>query len=241
VVKPKIENFSDGNFGYEISFRSFADLKQSMETKDRILLKSDALFMQYGVRSVSMDDIANNLGMSKKTLYQYYADKDELVAAVVDGHINDVERDCLKCNQNAEDAIHEIFLTLEHITGEFSNMNPMLLHDLEKFHFKAFQRFKEYKEKFLAEIIRKNIIWGIEEELYRPDINVDLITRFRLATMMLPFDVSVFPPGKFKFPQTTEATIEHFVYGLATIKGHKLITKYNQQRQKNLNHEENKK
>jgi hypothetical protein len=120
-------------------------------------------------------------------------------------------------------------------------MNPMLLHDLEKFHFKAFQRFKQYKEEFLAEVIRKNIVWGIEDELYRADINVDIMCRYRLATMMLPFDVVAFPPGKFKLAQTSEIIIEHFVFGLATIKGHKLITKYNQQRQKNLNHEESKK
>ena len=93
--------------------------------------------MKFGIRSVSMDDIANNLGMSKKTLYQYFADKDELVEAVVDGHITIVQGDCINCKVQAKDAIHEIFLTMEHIMQEFSNMNPMLVYDLEKFHFKA--------------------------------------------------------------------------------------------------------
>ncbi|MFZ1857244.1 MAG: TetR/AcrR family transcriptional regulator, partial [Chitinophagaceae bacterium] len=82
-----------------------------MEPKERILLKAEELFMQYGIRSVSMDDIANNLGMSKKTLYQYFADKDELVEAVVDGHITLVQGDCINCKIQAKDAIHEIFLT----------------------------------------------------------------------------------------------------------------------------------
>jgi hypothetical protein len=70
-----------------------------IEAKERILLKAKALFMQYGIRSVSMDDIANSLGMSKKTLYQYYADKDELVDAVVEQHINEIQCDCLGCNK----------------------------------------------------------------------------------------------------------------------------------------------
>ena len=100
-----------------------------MEVKDRILIKAEELFMQYGIRSVSMDDIANNLAMSKKTLYQYFADKDELVEAVVDGHINEVEGDCMNCRKEAKDAIHEIFLTMEHIMEEFNNMNPMLVYD----------------------------------------------------------------------------------------------------------------
>ncbi len=197
--------------------------------------------MQYGIRSVSMDDIANNLGMSKKTLYQYFADKDELVEAVVDGHINEVEDDCMNCRKDATDAIHEIFLTMEHITEEFSNMNPMLLYDLEKFHFKAYQRFKGYKDKFLLQVIRSNIEWGIKDELYREDLNIDVLSKYRIESIMIPFNVAVFPPGKYKLAKTSEIMIENFTYGLATIKGHKLIQKYNEQHKKNLSYEESKK
>src|SRR6185436_6011815 len=212
-----------------------------MEVKERILVKAEELFMQYGIRSVSMDDIANSLGMSKKTLYQYYADKDELVDAVVDGHISGIQADCLTCRKDAKDAVHEIFITMERIMDEFSNMNPMLLYDLEKFHFRAYRRFKDHKDKFLAQIIRQNIEWGIKEEMYRPDIDVDIITKFRLESMMVPFNVSVFPPGKYNLAILSEKIIEHFVYGLATIKGHKLIQKYNEQRQKKLSYAESKK
>ncbi|HEV7783545.1 MAG TPA: TetR/AcrR family transcriptional regulator [Chitinophagaceae bacterium] len=212
-----------------------------MEPKERILVKAEELFMQFGIRSVSMDDIANNLGMSKKTLYQYFADKDELVEAVVDGHVNEVEGDCINCRKNASDAIHEIFLTMEHIMEELHNMNPMLLYDLEKFHFKAYQRFKDYKDKFLLQIIRNNIEWGIKDELYREDLNIDVLSKYRIESIMIPFNVAVFPPGKYNLAKTSEIMIENFTYGLATIKGHKLIQKYNEQRQKNLSYEESKK
>jgi AcrR family transcriptional regulator len=211
-----------------------------MEAKERIMVKAEEMFMQYGIRSVSMDDISNNLGMSKKTLYQYYADKDELVDAVVDSHITGIQGDCLDSRKDARDAVHEIFITMERILGEFSNMNPMLLYDLEKFHFRTYQRFRDHKDKFLAQIIRENIEWGIKDELYRNDINVDIITKFRIESMMIPFNVSVFPPGKYQLGELSEKIIEHFVYGLATIKGHKLIQKYNQQRQKKPSYEERK-
>ncbi len=188
-----------------------------------------------------MDDIANNLGMSKKTVYQYYADKDELVEAVIQGHIGGIKIECLECRHNAKDAIHEIFLTMVHIVEELNNMNPMVLNDLQKFHFGSYQQFLEYKNKFLADMIRKNIEWGIEEELYRPEVDVDVMCKFRLECIMIPFNVAVFPPTKYNLALLTEEIIQHFLYGLATIKGHKLIQKYNQQRQKNLNHEETKK
>jgi AcrR family transcriptional regulator len=212
-----------------------------MEAKERILVKAEELFMKFGIRSVSMDDIANQLGMSKKTLYQYYADKDELVDAVVEGHISMIQGDCIDCRKEAKEAIHEIFITMERIMDEFTNMNPMLLYDLEKFHFRAYEKFRTHKNKFLAQIIRENIEWGIRDELYRNDFNVDVISKFRLESMMIPFNVSIFPPGKYNLASLSEEIIQHFVYGLATIKGHKLIQKYNEQRQKKSSHEENKK
>ncbi len=209
-----------------------------MDPKERILVKAEKLFMQFGIRSVSMDDIANHLGMSKKTLYQYYADKDELVDAVVDGHVKMIQTDCVSCRQDARDAIHEIFITMERIMEELNNMNPMVLFDLEKFHFNSFRRIREHKDKFMAQIIRDNIEWGIKDELYRPELNAEVLSKFRIESMMFPFNVAVFPPGKYKLASLSEEILLHFVYGLASVKGHKLILKYNQQRQKNHNHEE---
>src|SRR5688500_346691 len=84
-----------------------------MDTKERIREQAHELFMQYGIRSVSMDDIANQLGMSKKTLYQYFADKDQLVEAVVDVHISVLQTDCTGCRTDARDAIHEVFIMME--------------------------------------------------------------------------------------------------------------------------------
>lgn len=212
-----------------------------MEPKQRILKRAEELFMKFGIRSVSMDDLANQLGMSKKTLYQYFADKDELVTGVVEGHIHEMETDCTQCRKDAKDAIHEIFITMERIVEQFSNMNPMVLYDLEKFHFRAYQRFLDHKNKFLLLVIRNNIEWGIKDELYRPDVHVEVLSKFRIESMMAPFNVSVFPPGKYNLAATSEIILENFTYGLATIKGHKLIQKYNDQRKKQLTYEESKK
>jgi TetR/AcrR family transcriptional regulator, cholesterol catabolism regulator len=208
-----------------------------MEPKERILIKAEELFMQYGIRSVSMDDIANSLGMSKKTLYQYFTDKDELVEGVVQTHIGKAEGDCTECAQQATDAIDEIFIVMERVVEQFSNMNPMVLYDMEKFHFKSYQRFLQHKNKFLLESIQKNIEWGIKDELYRSDVNIDIMAKYRIESMMIPFNVSVFPPGKYNLATTSELIIENFTYGLATIKGHKLIQKYNDQRKKNLSYD----
>src|SRR5205809_6254047 len=78
-------------------------------TKERITEKAHELFMRYGVRSVSMDDIAAQLGMSKKTLYQYYTDKEELVDAVLSSFLENNRKQCIDARQKAENALHEVF------------------------------------------------------------------------------------------------------------------------------------
>src|SRR3954468_1153843 len=84
-----------------------------MDPKERILVKSNELFNRYGIRSVSMDDIAAQLGMSKKTLYQYYSDKDDLVNAVFDIMLNTNKSQCLECSKMGENAIHEVFVSFD--------------------------------------------------------------------------------------------------------------------------------
>lgn len=201
-----------------------------MEQKDRIQAKADELFMRYGIRSVSMDDIAAHLAISKKTLYQFFSDKNELVDAVVDKELKNGQQDCVECRCNSKDAVDEIFITMEQIAEQFRNMNPMVIFDLEKFHPVSFQKFLKHKNEFLLEVIRKNLERGIQEELFRPEINVDVLSKFSLESMMIAFNMIVFPPRKYNLLEVTQEIIEHYLYGLATLKGHKLILKYKQEK-----------
>ncbi|HRF23930.1 MAG TPA: TetR/AcrR family transcriptional regulator, partial [Chitinophagaceae bacterium] len=131
-----------------------------------------------------------------------------------------------------KNAVEEIFFTMEHIANQFRQMNPVLLFDLEKFHPASFQKFLRHKNEFLLEIVRKNIERGIAEELFRPEINADIISRFRIESVMMAFNLSVFPAKKYSLLEVTQEIIDHYLYGLATIKGHKLILKYKEQRKK---------
>ena len=120
-----------------------------MDNRIRIAEKAEELYMRFGIRSVSMENMAEELGMSKKTLYQYYADKEELVEEVVKRHTEVIRLECEQIALEAKDAIHEIFLIMERVMEDFRNMNPMVLFDLQKFHPRGFQRFNEYKNEFL--------------------------------------------------------------------------------------------
>ena len=205
-------------------------LRPTMELKERILAKAHELFHKYGMRSVTMDEIASQLGISKKTIYQSFADKDELVDATIQQHIDGSKCRCESDREKAENAIHEIFLTMDMVQELLSDMSPTIFFDLEKFHPKTFAKLARYRNEYLYQVIRNNLELGIKEELYRPEINVDVTTKIRLETMFLPFNQLLFPQGKYSLVEVEQETLEHFLFGIATAKSHKIIIKYKQQR-----------
>lgn len=205
-----------------------------MEAKERIVNKAHELFMRFGIRSVSMDEVANHLGMSKKTIYQFYTDKDALVADAIEMEICSHEAECLLQKKESENAVQEVFLAMDMVLDMLSTMNPTLVFDLEKYHPEAFKKYTDYKNKFLYAVVRDNLQWGIRDGLYRPDINTDIITRFRLASMFMIFNPNLFASGKHSLSQVVSEITDNFLYGLVTARGLRLVHKYKQQRQKKI-------
>ena len=201
-----------------------------METQIRILTKSHELFMLYGIRSVSMDEIANHLGMSKKTIYQYFKDKDALVEGVINIEIEMHQDEFSKYAAISDNAIHEIFLTLDTVEEMLKHMNPSVMFDLQKYHSTAFEKFRTHKNIFFYEIIKANIERGKQEGLFRADIDIDVLTRYRLANMLLMFDFEHFPSNKFTPIQIISETTDNFLHGMSTQAGLKAIEVYKQER-----------
>jgi AcrR family transcriptional regulator len=202
--------------------------------KERIKQKADELFRKYGIKSVTMDEIAVRLGVSKKTIYQSFTNKDELVDEVIGELLIYNQTCCNRDRASATDAIHEVFLAMEMIQQMFQNMNPVILHDIERNHPVTFQKFLQHKYKFLFQILKENIERGKKEELYRADVNTEVIAKIRLETMMLPFNQEIFPKNKYNLVDLERQLIEHYLFGVSTMKGYKLILKYQQQRKKVL-------
>jgi AcrR family transcriptional regulator len=201
-----------------------------METQERIIRKTHELFMLYGIRSVSMDEIANHLGMSKKTIYQYFKDKDALVEGVIDIEIQKHETEFTHYAANSENAIHEIFIAIDNIQETLKHMNPSVMYDLQKYHGEAFEKFRTHKNTFFYGITKTNIERGRTEGLYRKELNVDILTRLRLANMFLMFDFEHFPSNKFTAIEIITETTDNFLYGMATQSGLQIIEQYKQER-----------
>lgn len=197
-----------------------------MEAKERIINKAWNLFFKYGFKSVSMDDIAASAGMSKKTIYRFFTNKDALVDEVVALELKREEESCVQKLDKSENAIHDFFLWLEQMDEMLSMMNPLLMYELEKYHSVTHEKFIKHQNKFFVEIIKSNLQRGIKEGLYKPDLNVDILSRFRFSSVFLVFNADIFPHRKYSLIQVAQEITENFLYGIATPRGQKLILKY---------------
>jgi AcrR family transcriptional regulator len=208
-----------------------------MEVKDRILQKANDLFMRYGIRSITMDEIAAQLGISKKTIYQFFTDKDEIVEAVVGLEIKKNELECKHFRDNSENALHEVFIAVDEMQEMMQAMNPLIMYDLEKHHPKSYKKFKDYKYHFLYTQIKDNLERGISEEIYRPDMKVDIIAKHRIESAFMSFNQDLFPQNRYKISDVCYELAMQFLYSIVTAKGKKLFEKYLTERNKKLSHE----
>jgi AcrR family transcriptional regulator len=209
-----------------------------MDIKERILLKATDLFMRYGIRSITMDEIAAQLGISKKTIYQFFTDKDEMVDGVVENHIRDNEEKCKGFHEESQDAIHEIIIAVAETEEMLKVMNPLILYDLEKHHPKSQKKLMNHFHRFMYVMVIENLQRGMQEGHYRPGLNLDIVAKHRLESAFMCFNQDVFPHGRYKISEVCRELASLFLYSVATEEGKKLIEIYTE-KTKQLSHEKN--
>ncbi|HNQ11578.1 MAG TPA: helix-turn-helix domain-containing protein [Bacteroidia bacterium] len=196
-----------------------------MSTTDKILDGAHHLFYQYGIRSVTMDDIASHLGMSKKTIYQYFPDKNKIVVELNDKLMGEHECRLIEIKNNAKNAIDEIISIMTYLRAFISEIHPAVFFDMQKYHEEAWKKYLNFKECCMIKMVEDNLKWGQEEGLYRKDMDINIIAIMRLHQVQMAFDQNVFSPKRFKLENVQMQMLSHFMHGITTLKGHKLINK----------------
>lgn len=197
-----------------------------MEPQEKILKISLELFFKYGIKRVTMDDIARELGMSKKTIYQYYKEKDDIVNQLCEVEMEKNKKKFEDVFSQANDPIHEIMLISENMKDMMQHINPIFFLDLQKFHPKAFIQFQAFKEECAFKDILRNIKKGKEEGYYKAEIDEEFAARYRLAQIDMLMFGNYFSFDKLSFSKSHELVLDMFVYGISTLKGHRLINEY---------------
>ncbi|WP_266361945.1 TetR/AcrR family transcriptional regulator [Tellurirhabdus rosea] len=197
-----------------------------MEVKERIIKETEALFWKYGVRSITMDDIARQIGISKKTIYQHFTDKDDIVFQVMHYRM-ELDRKNADCQMaEIENPIEEMLMVSEMMRTQLATMNPSLIIDVQRHYPRAWQVFTDFKEKFVLEQIRENLRRGVAQGLYLASVDIEIMSRLRIELVQLGFNELIFPVSRSRTLADVQIQLlHHFIRGILTEKG---ISIYNQ-------------
>lgn len=188
-----------------------------METT--ILEKAAHLFLSQGFKSITMDDIATELSISKKTIYQHYSSKPELIEKSL-VYINEKFLKSLEgvIAQNRP-AIAEIFAAHNNMNEVFAIESSVCLYQLNKYYPKIAQKQKIFQKKKFVGIIERNLEKGIKEGVYRSNLDVEFIARLHIASVVLMDDQDYFEPEEYTHVQLHALHLEHHMRSITTEKG----------------------
>ncbi|GAB4004569.1 TetR/AcrR family transcriptional regulator [Spirosoma sp. KCTC 42546] len=194
--------------------------------KERILAEAERLFWKYGVRSVTMEDIARQLGISKKTIYQHFTDKEQILYQVIQDKTgrNQSEMDCMAIE--TDNPVEEILGVLNMMRNHADQVSPNLMNDIKRYYPQAFALFRQYKEGHIMRSILENIQKGISQGIYRPDINPTILARLRVEQIELAFNHELFPSDQYSMHEVQAELMHHFVRGMLTDKGFTIYNQY---------------
>jgi len=197
-----------------------------MSQIERIIQGGEELFLMAGIKSVTMDDIAKHLGMSKKTIYQFFKDKNELVMGLVKKKLQEDEDQMCALISKSGNVIEEMINMMKCSEEIFSRINPIVIHDLQKYHPEAWQQFQDFKAGVIVRTLEELLTKGIQQGYIRPDIDVKIMARMRVMQVEMGFNTNIFPLAEFSPWKVQYQLLEHFNFGICTLKGFKLLDEY---------------
>ncbi len=193
-----------------------------------ILENAARLFIKYGIKSVTMDDISKEFGISKKTLYQYVSDKNELVEKVVFHYVSKQRSNFEVIINKEQNSIDTLLDITENLSKLIQELNPSVFNDLQKYHPEALKKLNEYRKTHILENIQENIKKGIDEGFYRKELRIDIISKLYVALMEIIFNPDIFPSYNFKEQGLIKEIIMYHIRAIATPKGIEYLKgKYN--------------
>jgi len=184
-----------------------------------IIIKVSDLYLKYGIKSVTMDDVARELGISKKTLYLHFKDKDELVKKVVDYHMDGQLAQMREVAFQKTNAIEELLMLSKFLSEFLKQVNPSVTYDLQKYYPEIWKNIVTNRRDHIYRQIKDNMKKGIKEGLYRNDQNIDIIAFFYLFRLEMSKMLDLIAETKYPFEEIFNTLFSYHIRGIANEKG----------------------
>lgn len=194
-----------------------------MEVKDRILVEAGLLFGKYGIKSMTMDALAEELGISKRTIYERFKDKDTLLKEVILYYKEQTKKQANELIDQSDNAIEAIFRIIRMTIDQMTRMSPAFLHDIKKYHPRVFMELAEPGEFRDLSVTRRLLETGMEQGVFRNDFNIEIVNR----TLHVLFDLfghnSLMVEAGFDRRDMLENVLVPYFRGISTEKGQKFL------------------
>ena len=197
-------------------------MSEHQDIKVKILQQAETLFIKFGFKSITMDDISRELGISKKTLYQYFEDKNDLVSQAMKQYLEDQKETCKGLDTQKFDPITYMLNITDSVSNQLRQLTPGVIYDLKKYFKPTWDSFVEFKTSFVYENVLKNLETGQSKGFYHKDIDVKLIANLYVHLI----DFLVTPEIQHTHKNFKELHFEIMKYhlrGICTEKGLKIL------------------
>lgn len=191
--------------------------------KLEIIDKATGIFLKYGIKSVTMDDMARELGMSKKTLYTYFNDKNDLVFQIIQAKTEFDRTQCFCAREEAENAVDEMFRVNAYVSMMMKNIHPSVFYDLKKFHPEAMALLHEHKWGFVRRMILENIVRGKKEGLYRSEFEDEIVARIYVGATDMISGGEAFADLDKTSDQVFDEIMKFQLFAMVNEKGHEYL------------------
>ncbi len=196
------------------------------EMEHRILDKARELFFFFGIKSVTMDDISKHLGISKKTLYSFYKDKNELVHLIMGDLLSKHGEEMLNIREVSKNAVEEVALHAQALYSVFKELKPSVFFEVEKYFPDLAGQFSDHRYNCMLEVIKDNLERGKTEQLYREDLEIEFTAQLRLNQLISAFDDKAFPSIDFNLQKIINKLTSFYLNGICSVTGKQQIATY---------------
>jgi len=197
-----------------------------MDYRQRIIEEAASMFRTYGIRAVTMDMLASQMGISKRTIYEVFRDKDELLQGVLKWMTIRQREVLTKILDESENVIEAIFKMVDLMWDHFQSMNPAFQMDMKRFHQDIVKKLWEMNEQPYYSNNYEVIKRGIDEGIFRKDIDIEIINRFMLEAVKISIDQQLFPSDNYMRKDVIRNIYLNYLRGISTQKGLNLINSH---------------
>ncbi|WP_340154482.1 TetR/AcrR family transcriptional regulator [uncultured Winogradskyella sp.] len=195
-----------------------------MNKRNSIIEQSLALFFNFGIQHITMDDIANKCGVSKKTIYKYFENKSDLLQAVIKLQVDELKEFLNEMNINSANSLEELHGFFKYVNSISHTISPSFTKELKKYHPDNYIEVFKYKNEIILPFVIKNINRGKHEGLYKSNLNAEEICdSFDNVSKIVFTENFLFDTNK----KSIDFLNSLFLYRLVSIKGLEVLNGIN--------------